>query len=98
MRVTDHMPKASQVTDGAASSPCSGFVGFLAASDVAPKQAMALAENRFRPGFHVAFDAWRATSPETNPNAPRGPIYMPQYRQPGLRKAAAQLMQLPGPA
>ncbi|HXE99215.1 MAG TPA: hypothetical protein VN458_02605 [Solirubrobacterales bacterium] len=50
---------------------------------------MALAEHRFRPGFRVAFDAWRATKPETNPNAPRGPTYMPQYRQPGLAKAKA---------
>jgi hypothetical protein len=50
---------------------------------------MALAEHRFRPGFDVAFDAWRATHPETNPNAPRGPTYMPQYHQPGLREANA---------
>jgi hypothetical protein len=52
-------------------------------------QAMALAERRFRPGFKVAFDAWRATNPESNPNAPKGPTYMPQYRQPGLREARA---------
>ena len=50
------------------------------------QQAMALAEHRFRPAFRVAFDAWRATKPETNPNAPRGPTYMPQYRQPGLAR------------
>ena len=49
---------------------------------------MAVAERRFRPGFRVAFDAWRATKPETNPNAPRGPTYMPEYRQPGLRESA----------
>jgi hypothetical protein len=47
---------------------------------------MALAEHRFRPAFSVAFDAWRATKPETNPNAPRGPTYMPQYKQPELAK------------
>ena len=57
--------------------------------DCGNRQAMAVAEHRFRPGFRVAFDAWRATKPETNPNAPRGPTYMPQYRQPGLREAAA---------
>ena len=50
---------------------------------------MTIAERRFRPGFQAAFDAWRATKPETNPNAPRGPTYMPGYRQPGLRTAAA---------
>ena len=41
------------------------------------------------PQFRVAFEAWRATKPETNPNAPRGPTYMPQYRQPGLAKGTA---------
>jgi len=50
---------------------------------------MAIAEHRFRPEFAVAFDAWRATNPETNPGAPRGPTYMPQYRQPGLEEAKA---------
>lgn len=50
---------------------------------------MALAEHRFRPPFRVAFEAWRATKPETNPNAPRGPTFMPQYRQPGLAKGKA---------
>lgn len=53
------------------------------------RQAMELAERRFRPGFAVAFDAWRATNPETNPNAPRGPRFMPQYRLPGLQRARA---------
>ncbi len=67
----------------------STFEAWFAAYIAHNKPAMALAEHRFRPGFRVAFDAWRATSPETNPNAPRGPTYMPQYRQPGLRKAAA---------
>jgi hypothetical protein len=50
-------------------------------------EAMAIAERRFRPEFAVAFKAWRATNPETNPAAPRGPTYMPQYRQPKLDQA-----------
>jgi hypothetical protein len=37
------------------------------------REAMAIAERRFRPEFAVAFKAWRATNPETNPAAPRGP-------------------------
>jgi hypothetical protein len=48
---------------------------------------MALAVHRFRPEFRVAFDAWRATNPESNPQAPSGPTFMPQYRQPGLARA-----------
>ena len=64
------------------------FNAWFSAYTVGNEQAMALAERRFRPGFQVAFDAWRATRPETNPNAPKGPTYMPEYRQPGLRIAA----------
>ncbi len=65
----------------------STFDAWFSAYTVGNKQAMALAERRFRPGFQVAFDAWRATKPETNPNAPRGPTYMPEYHQPGLIEA-----------
>jgi hypothetical protein len=63
----------------------STFEAWFAAYTAGNKQAMELAERRFRPQFRVAFDAWRATKPETNPRAPRGPTYMPQYRQPQLR-------------
>jgi hypothetical protein len=38
-----------------------------------------LAVNRMRPGYRPAFDAWLATDPAHNPNAPPGPAYMPQY-------------------
>jgi hypothetical protein len=67
----------------------STFEAWFSAYTVHNRQAMALAERRFRPAFRVAFDAWRATKPETNPHAPRGPTYMPQYRQPGLVKSKA---------
>ena len=67
----------------------STFNAWFTAYTVGNRRAMALAEKRFRPGFQVAFDAWRATKPETNPNAPRGPTYMPQYHQPGIKEAAA---------
>jgi hypothetical protein len=43
----------------------------------------ALAEKRFRSGYDVAFRAWLATEPFSNPNAPKGPLYMPQYKPPG---------------
>jgi hypothetical protein len=32
---------------------------------------------RLRPGYRPAFDAWLATHPLTNPNAPPGPAYCP---------------------
>ena len=65
----------------------STFEAWFAAYIAGNEQAMALAERRFRPAFRVAFAAWRATKPETNPNAPRGPTYMPQYRRPELELA-----------
>jgi len=51
------------------------------------KSAMRVAEMRFRPNFLVAFNAWLKTDPFTNPDAPKGPTYMPQYVQPGLAQS-----------
>ena len=67
----------------------STFEAWFDAYVAGDQEAMAIAERRFRPEFAVAFDAWRATNPETNPAAPRGPTYMPQYRQPRLDEAKA---------
>jgi hypothetical protein len=39
----------------------------------------ALTLRRLRPGYLVAVKAWLATHPLTNPKAPPGPSYMPQY-------------------
>jgi hypothetical protein len=47
------------------------------------RHAALVAERRFRPAYKVAFDAWMATHPFTNPNAPAGPAYMPQYKLTG---------------
>ena len=47
-------------------------------------------ERRFRPEFTVAFGAWLATDPFTNPSAPPGPLYMPQY----VSATAQQAVQL----
>jgi hypothetical protein len=43
-------------------------------------QKEAIAERRFRSQFRVAFNAWMATNPLHNPNAPPGPTYMPEYK------------------
>ena len=48
-----------------------------------------VAENRFRPQYDVAFRAWLATKPFTNPNAPKGPQFMPQYHPTGLARSTA---------
>lgn len=49
--------------------------------------AMELAERRFSDQLGPAFDAWIATDPTTNPDAPRGPTYMDEYVQPDLERA-----------
>jgi hypothetical protein len=52
------------------------FVAFVAGNTNAER----VAERRFRPNYDLAFRAWLATKPFTNPNAPKGPQYMPEYR------------------
>ena len=37
-------------------------------------------EQRFRPEFRPAFDAWLATKPLINPDAPTSPFVMPEYQ------------------
>jgi hypothetical protein len=62
----------------------STFGAWFTAYTLGNEAAMEIAERRFRPEFQVAFDAWLATDPATNPDAPPGPTYMPEYRQPEL--------------
>jgi hypothetical protein len=50
-------------------------------------RAAAVAVRRFRPEYRVAFDAWMATHPFTNPNAPPGPQSMPEYHPAGLAES-----------
>jgi hypothetical protein len=52
------------------------YIGYVSGN----KNAERVAEKRFRPNYDVAFRAWLATKPFTNPKAPKGPQYMPQYR------------------
>jgi hypothetical protein len=42
---------------------------------------------RFRPEFKPALDAWIATKPRANPNAPLTPFAMPQYRSAARERA-----------
>lgn len=52
-------------------------------------KAEQLAARRMRPGYRPAFNAWLATDPARNPNAPAGPAYMPQYVVPQAAAATA---------
>jgi len=44
----------------------------------------ALYVRRFSPEFRTAFDAWIATHPFSNPDAPAGPSFMPEYVNPQI--------------
>jgi hypothetical protein len=65
----------------------STFNAWFTAYTLNNQTAMRLAVRRFSPAFLVAFDSWLATDPATNPNAPKGPTYMPDYVQPGLAQS-----------
>jgi membrane protease YdiL (CAAX protease family) len=47
-------------------------------------------ERRFSAELRPAFEAWLATNPFNNPNAPAGPLFMPQYKV-SLEATANQL-------
>mgnify|MGYP003402397530 FL=1 len=44
---------------------------------------------RFSPEYRIAFDAWLETRPFSNPAAPPGPIFMPEYRNTDAERADA---------
>jgi hypothetical protein len=62
------------------SQDASNFNAWFVAYVAGDRSAERVAENRFRPNYDLAFRAWLATKPFTNPKAPKGPQYMPHYR------------------
>lgn len=61
------------------------FTAYIGGNQAAEQVAV----RRFRPEFKVAFDAWMATDPLTNPKSPPGPTFMAEYKQPELDQANA---------
>lgn len=55
------------------------FSTWLLAKTSGNEKAGTLQEKRFRAEFRPAFDAWVGTDPFNDPNAPPGPLTMPQY-------------------
>jgi hypothetical protein len=49
----------------------------------------AILARRFTPNYQVAFKAWLKTDPLTNPKAPVGPRFMPQYKDPLAAQSSA---------
>lgn len=66
----------------------STFNTWIEASSEGRDELAALYERRFSPEFKVAFDAWIALDPLSNPNAPPGPSFMPEYVNPLLDHGA----------
>jgi len=56
------------------------FTAWLAAHEAGNQDLQTLLRKRMTPEYQVAFDAWLKTDPFNNPNAPVGPIAMPEYK------------------
>ena len=65
------------------------FNAWYSAHVAGDENDMRVARRYFLPAYRVAFDAWLASRPFTNPNAPAGPEAMPQFRPPGAALARA---------
>ena len=81
--------RASYQADNLMSFDSTMFDAWFTAYVAHNKGAMRIAEARFRPVYLAAFKAWLATHPFTNPNAPKGPSYMPQYKLPQIAESTA---------
>jgi hypothetical protein len=55
------------------------FNSWLSAKVNGNEKAAGFFERRFRNEYRTAFTAWMATDPFNNPQAPPGPIFMPDY-------------------
>jgi hypothetical protein len=66
----------------------STVVEWIKAEALGEQKLVQLFERRFRPEFRVAFDAWVKTDPLNNPDAPAGPLLMPEYRNAKSEEAA----------
>jgi hypothetical protein len=73
------------------------FNSWLAAKLDGKAEAAEFLERRFRGEYRPAFTAWMKTDPFNNPQAPPGPIFMPDYHNAkheqflGLNKKAAEV-------
>jgi hypothetical protein len=63
------------------------FSAWLEARAANDRQLQAMLVRRFSPEYRTAFTAWLATEPFTNPDAPPGPGYMPEYHNPQMEQA-----------
>ena len=78
---------ASALGDQRLAADAAIFNGWLQARAAKDPQLQAMLVRRFSPEYRTAFTAWLATGPFTNPDAPPGPGYMPQYHNPQAERA-----------
>lgn len=64
------------------------FSAWLQARAAGDPQLQAAFVRRFSPEYRAAFGAWLETEPFTNPDAPPGPGYMPEYHNPQVEQAS----------
>lgn len=64
------------------------FSAWLQARAAGDPQLQAAFVRRFSPEYRAAFGAWLKTEPFTNPDAPPGPGYMPEYHNPQVEQAS----------
>jgi hypothetical protein len=63
------------------------FTAWLAAHEAGDVPLQTLYRKRMTHDYQVAFDAWVKTDAFNNPNAPVGPIAMPEYKNPLAERA-----------
>lgn len=63
------------------------FTSWLQAHTAGNADLERILEKRMTPDYRVAFDAWLATNPFANANAPPGPSAMPVYKNPFTAEA-----------
>ena len=72
--------RASDLADAELTIDSEYFAIWLEAESEDNEVLESFLEERFRGEFAVAFEAWLATNPLTNPEAPRSPFDMPEYQ------------------
>ncbi|MEV7647568.1 hypothetical protein [Arthrobacter sp. NPDC089319] len=72
--------RASSLAEAQTEIDVATFIAWADADQSGDRQLATFYFDRFRPEFAVAFRAWMATEPLTNPDAPATPFAMAQYQ------------------
>jgi hypothetical protein len=72
--------RAAAVANRQVQIDVSTFIQWIDARESGNDRLAGFYRARFRDEFKPAFDAWLATKPLTNPDAPKTPFELPQYR------------------